>query len=190
MKAIETTYANCRFRSRLEAKWAAFFDALNWTWTYEPFDADGYIPDFLIDGDAPLLVEVKPAVTEAQYRAPIGKIVNGLRGHWDEDVLIVGAAPAAVITPHSPAAGMLGQHFGPELREEHGFEEWQFEPGEWHRCLKCGRIAVHHAIQIFNSRPCGCYDGDSYLGEIGQSEVQSLWNTAISAVQWTRGGSR
>lgn len=28
IKAIETSYAGCRFRSRLEARWAVFFDTL------------------------------------------------------------------------------------------------------------------------------------------------------------------
>lgn len=34
--AIETYYAGCRFRSRLEARWAVFFDALGIDWQYEP----------------------------------------------------------------------------------------------------------------------------------------------------------
>lgn len=36
IKAIETRYAGCRFRSRLEARWAVFFDQLGITWEYEP----------------------------------------------------------------------------------------------------------------------------------------------------------
>lgn len=35
IKAIETEYRGCRFRSRLEARWAVFFDALGWDWQYE-----------------------------------------------------------------------------------------------------------------------------------------------------------
>ena len=35
IKAIETNYRGCRFRSRLEARWAVFFDALGWDWQYE-----------------------------------------------------------------------------------------------------------------------------------------------------------
>ena len=43
MKPIETEYAGCRFRSRLEARWAVFFDALGVRWEHEPqgFDIDG-----------------------------------------------------------------------------------------------------------------------------------------------------
>jgi hypothetical protein len=46
---IPTTYNGVQFRSRLEAKWAAFFDLLGWRWHYEPLDLDGWIPDFLIE---------------------------------------------------------------------------------------------------------------------------------------------
>lgn len=60
IKAIETTYRGYRFRSRLEARWAVFFDALGLKWEYEPegFDlgeAGWYLPDFRIfaDGTVP-----------------------------------------------------------------------------------------------------------------------------------------
>lgn len=50
IKAIETRYKGYRFRSRLEARWAVFFDALGIKWEYEKegFDLDGeyYLPDF------------------------------------------------------------------------------------------------------------------------------------------------
>ena len=39
IKAIETRYAGYRFRSRLEARWAVFFDTLGLKWQYEP---EGY----------------------------------------------------------------------------------------------------------------------------------------------------
>ena len=53
IKAIETTYNGYRFRSRLEARWAVFFDALGVRYEYEPegFDlGDGlyYLPDFKV----------------------------------------------------------------------------------------------------------------------------------------------
>jgi hypothetical protein len=35
IKAIETRYKGYRFRSRLEARWAVFFDALGVEWEYE-----------------------------------------------------------------------------------------------------------------------------------------------------------
>lgn len=53
MKAIETEYAGCLFRSRLEARWAVFFDHLEVEWEHEPegfeTSAGRYLPDFRID---------------------------------------------------------------------------------------------------------------------------------------------
>ncbi len=51
LKPIETHYRGYRFRSRLEARWAVYFDALSLPWEYERegFDlGDGiyYLPDF------------------------------------------------------------------------------------------------------------------------------------------------
>lgn len=61
--AIPTTYKGINFRSRLEARWAAFFDLLGWRWEYEPEDLNGWIPDFVLFdqcGQREVLVEVKP----------------------------------------------------------------------------------------------------------------------------------
>jgi len=51
--AIETVWRGYRFRSRLEARWAVFFDTLGLPWEYEPegFElGDGlrYLPDFRV----------------------------------------------------------------------------------------------------------------------------------------------
>ncbi len=53
IKPIETIYNGYHFRSRLEARWAVFFDALGIEWEYEPegFDLGGgvyYLPDFRV----------------------------------------------------------------------------------------------------------------------------------------------
>lgn len=62
-KAIETVYGGYRFRSRLEARWGVFFDAVGSAWEYEPegFIVDGapYLPDFLLPKSEQYL-EVKP----------------------------------------------------------------------------------------------------------------------------------
>ena len=68
MAARPTTYKGVKMRSRLEAAWAEQFDAVHWTWQYEPHcfaTSEGqYLPDFHLS--IPLLsdniyVEVKPA---------------------------------------------------------------------------------------------------------------------------------
>lgn len=67
MQPIETHYAGHRFRSRLEARWAVFFDTLGLTWEYEPqgfvigggyLETNPYLPDFYLR-DERLWVEVK-----------------------------------------------------------------------------------------------------------------------------------
>ena len=63
IKAIQTEYNGFKFRSRLEARWAVFFDSAKIKYDYEPEGyecADGkrYLPDFYLpDFDA--YVEVK-----------------------------------------------------------------------------------------------------------------------------------
>lgn len=64
LKAIPTRYAGCFFRSRLEARWAKFFDALGVKWEYEPegFILEGigpYLPDFWLP-QVRMWAEVKP----------------------------------------------------------------------------------------------------------------------------------
>jgi hypothetical protein len=65
IKAIETHYRGHRFRSRLEARWAVFFDAAGIPWEYEPqgYVVDGvpYLPDFLLykETDRAMWFEVK-----------------------------------------------------------------------------------------------------------------------------------
>lgn len=72
MKSIDTIYNGYRFRSRLEARWAVFFDVLNITYEYEKegFDLDNsilYLPDFWLP-QVNMWAEVKPeSFTEEEY---------------------------------------------------------------------------------------------------------------------------
>lgn len=95
MHAIPTTYGGVNFRSRLEARWAAFFDLAGWPWDYEPVDLEGYIPDFIVRVTKsgvllrPSLVEVKPAITfdDSVLLSAEGKI---LATSWEGPYLILG----------------------------------------------------------------------------------------------------
>lgn len=66
VKAHPTKYSGVEFRSRLEARWAALFDLLNWKWEYEPIDLEGWTPDFKLAaadwmfGRRTFYAEVKP----------------------------------------------------------------------------------------------------------------------------------
>lgn len=89
IKAIETVYNGYKFRSRLEARWAVFFDALGVEYQYEieGFDLSGYdelnyfgervvdsyldgeskwyLPDFYLPGQM-AWIEIKPTVDFSQ----------------------------------------------------------------------------------------------------------------------------
>jgi hypothetical protein len=65
LRPIPTRYKGYHFRSRLEARWAVFFEVLGVAWEYEPqgFDIDGtkYLPDFRVQtGDLVCWYEIKP----------------------------------------------------------------------------------------------------------------------------------
>ena len=73
IKAIETRYAGYLFRSRLEARWACFFDALGIRWEYEKEgydlgEAGWYLPDFWLPGQQ-CFVEIKGAECSDKDRA-------------------------------------------------------------------------------------------------------------------------
>lgn len=67
IKAIETRYKGYLFRSRLEARWAVFFDAVGIKWQYEPegfeTSAGWYLPDFYLP-ELNMWVEVKGVMSE------------------------------------------------------------------------------------------------------------------------------
>lgn len=82
LKPIETVYNGYKFRSRLEARWAVFFDALGVKYEYEPegFELPSgkrYLPDFRVkcwgtrgsieEKPFDLYIEVKGEMSEADY---------------------------------------------------------------------------------------------------------------------------
>jgi hypothetical protein len=177
--AITTTYRGIEYRSRLEARWAAFFTRLGWTFTYEPFDGDGYIPDFILHGDNPVLVEIKPATIPAEYNAPIAKMVQGVAAHWNHDLLILGVTPLPFIGNLSweqhPSLGLLGENIGPG---------WEFGGARWMTCGQCGLIGFFHEDMGFDGRTCGHYDGDALLGSVDQRSILATWADACNDVKW------
>jgi hypothetical protein len=80
IQAIETRYRGCRFRSRLEARWAVFFDALNIKWEYEPQGylvgphSTPYLPDFWLPPEG-LWVEVKGAEEQIDVELLVNAVI-------------------------------------------------------------------------------------------------------------------
>jgi len=93
LRPIETVYKGYRFRSRLEARWGVFFDALSLQWEYEKegFElTDGrYLPDFWIS-TVNMWAEVKP---EYQFDKRARNLVLQLASHTGFEVLMLGGTP-------------------------------------------------------------------------------------------------
>ena len=184
-EGISTLYAGYQMRSRLEAHWACFFDALGWKWEYEPLDGHGYIPDFVLLGQNPVYVEVKPETTLNGLRSHEKKVQEGLHGITKDDILIVGLTPVLAAEASNFCAPSLG------VLLEHGDYEdgpcWYTGEACWMTCRECGLITFHHDSQSYHSRMCGHYDGDHHIGEASMDKVQSLWARTSNRVQWFSG---
>ena len=94
--AIPTEYRGIRFRSRTEARWAAFFDEVGWSWQYEPYDLAGWIPDFALEFDTTLLVEVKPASNPVDLFDRARELDETQARHFDGEILLLGSHPMEV----------------------------------------------------------------------------------------------
>lgn len=80
IRPIETRYSGCRFRSRVEARWAVFFDAVEEPWEYEiqgfALPSGPYLPDFWLPRPQ-LWVEVKGADETGEERTLCEELSEG-----------------------------------------------------------------------------------------------------------------
>jgi hypothetical protein len=165
-------YSGVRFRSRLEARWAAFFDLIEWPWHYEPYDLAGYIPDFISTfraGD--LLVEVKPALCLNALKPATVKVD---RSGWSGEAIIVGARLDAE----------MHCLFGEVVHTPDGAgREWG--DGQFFKCLNCRRYSVRSGFGSWRCRRCGIGDGNEHVADWNP---EPQWLEAGNLVQWRAAG--
>lgn len=184
-QGVPTDYGGTHFRSRLEAKWAAFFDLVKWPWTYEPTDLAGYIPDFALRfPHGTVIAEVKPALELVELREAALKLcLSGCR----RDYLLLGAI--VEWQPETSVAAFPSIGLYDYLQNVDGELEWiGSDHAEAHRCLACRAISVHHASGKWHCMVCGAYDGAHFIGALKPGEIQALWREAGNRTQW-RGDS-
>lgn len=187
IQAIETSYAGCRFRSRLEARWAVFFDEIGAAWAYEPqgFVVGGrpYLPDFQLT-DCGVWVEVK-----------------GSEGNLDKDLMLAAAqelpeakdGPRLLILGPMPAPlkpgpknwkggtdydwGWMGLDYGPDFDGGFSIESRWWGFGSY---LKNRRPWV--LINVSTATPFEC-DGDWLVPQFDcyESGVREAYVAARSA---------
>lgn len=175
IRAIPTEYRGITFRSRLEARWAAMFDRLEWKWEYEPIDLTGYIPDFILQFHKPVLAEIKPAMTLHECKQYTQKIA---KSGWDGDALIFGGA---LKLSHDSFMGPACCYYG---QKDTSTDCLLWGLGEMHQCLKCGSYSIYHTDQAYTCIVCGSYDGTRYLGPVNFDTVHNYWTDAGDAVRW------
>lgn len=141
--AIPTAYRGCRFRSRLEARWAVFFDHLNISWRYEPqgfvIGGETYLPDFLLECGT--WVEVKGHEDALNYSlmrtAALALPQMPAIDERGPKLLILGGHPLTPGVPMPPGDyGWLGidaDGRGSELLfGSYGFGWWDRHKRPWH----------------------------------------------------------
>jgi hypothetical protein len=187
--AIPTQYNGINFRSRLEARWAAMFDLLDWEWTYEPVDFDGWIPDFAIHGERVIYVEVKPV---GEFPKEVAEKID--QSGCIQEVLIVGSLGPFFFDDFSDFEpgyiGWLRECWTDDLKEWHF--NWAAAPmGRWvgsenvGERQKQGCIGFCHHDLSYCDRITGSYDGGCFGGgKITKQEVVSLWRQACNRTQW------
>lgn len=184
IKAIPTLYSGTLFRSRLEARWAAFFDLCGWRWSYEPQDFEGYIPDFALWFRVPILVEVKPvtwdesdAEAEILEAARLKIIRSGIKG---ELILLGTRITCASENMQSSPHHRLGMVMDIDPAND---EASPWGPVFGFRCDYCNNRSFASEDQSWHCRVKGCYgeDGRDHLGEW---DADRDFRTAGSAVQW------
>jgi hypothetical protein len=185
-KGIATTHNGVRYRSRLEARWAEFFRLLGWRAFYEPFDLDGYIPDFILHGHKQqILVEVKPVsgMDDPLVKEAAAKIE---RSGWEHDALIVSYFLPKFIHDEITQIGLLCIGWIREA-DDKVFVQAPFQTARpsTHR-PKVGFCGDKNSVdRITNYQPPIGYGHDSNpLGKVDWKYIETLWANAGNAVQW------
>jgi hypothetical protein len=160
IKAIETRYAGCLFRSRLEARWAIFYDSLKINWRYEPegFDLGPlgfYLPDFWLP-DFRYVIEIKP---DSNYPLDLNdkiclatKALGGQAGY-----IFHGDIPRGDPWYGSDSMSAAGNW----VEDGESLCTWDYAQW-WCQCPECGSLGIRFEGRVARLQ-CHCIDSDSYL---------------------------
>lgn len=151
MTAIPTLYRGIKFRSRLESRWAAFFDEIGAKWDYEPqghaVGDVAYLPDFWLPDVASrgrpggLFVEIKPCMPSDAEKIK----ARMLAGATKRPVIVVAASPK--LPDHERLLEFVSNERG----------DWDDDGLSFGKCAHCAQINVGFYVR---DRQCGgCHEG-------------------------------
>lgn len=145
IKAIPTKYKGYEFKSRIEARWAVFFDALGLKWEYEKegyvlSDGTWYLPDFWLpdlymrDKDKKgIWIEVKGAYPSKEEQLKCELFTADIK------------QPLLLVWGNISAAPVMDDY-----RNDDGY--FEYGPGPmwdncmcFYKCYSCGSIKVEFA---------------------------------------------
>lgn len=178
IKAIPTMYDNVMMRSRLEARWAAFFSACGWQWNYEPIDAYGWCPDFVLNfNNRSVYVEVKPVINQtviAEFVRVSGLL---LADRKEDSALLVGESPNFAQCDSTIGVGT-------------GRGSWDDGTADDILIGGCGAntlgcmVGMAPMNALYDCWCCDQYDGSSANNE--PAFIKALWARACNETQWKR----
>lgn len=171
-RGIPTVHNGRRYRSRLEARWGSFFDLLGWPYEYEPFDLKGWIPDFILLGTTPVLVEVKPVPVFPFHLVDEVKLSGTDPEH---EILFVGCT-IPVKPLHARPDGVCFGWLADRDVKDHGFDFSDALFGQWD-----GKVGFYHGRNACADRISGNCD---FPGTISPHHVYGLWASAGNTTQW------
>ena len=165
ISAIPTRYAGCEFRSRLEARWAVFFDAIGVKWEYEPEgyeleNGERYLPDFLLPNIGKgWMIEIKAGLSDTTRE--VYETLAKVAAHAGRNALLIAGQP------HEMIAYYASEFQGPDLNFAYsaaltdgeapidGVYVWD-HPYLFCRCTMCREVGI--AFEGRSHRLCDCWN--------------------------------
>lgn len=163
IKPIETIYKGYRFRSRLEARWAVFFDAMGIPYVYEPegfvlSDGTMYLPDFYLP-DSDTYAEIKGVMSDKDQN----KIEQFMKDS-KKDFLI------GYENIHFQACDIFGSD------DNSDFALSEEENSVMCQCYSCKKIFFTGLLGSYECKCCGYYNGDSTFNSILHGDGDTALN--------------
>lgn len=174
IKAIETRFRGILFRSRIEARWAVFFEALEIPWLYEPegfeLPSGKYLPDFSLPRQK-IWVEVKGG----DFHGPTIHL-NELALASEQRVLLVAGSIPIFPKGETFPENELGQDWATLYFPSQDNES--DDPWYWCRCIHCGEYGVQFQGRSERIECCPANAGRGRRFTADEPTIKAAYDTA------------
>lgn len=183
IKAKPTHYNGINFRSRLEAKWATFFDYAGWNWQYEPSEIGGYNPDFIIKcksrsyGVSHIIVEIKPSIMVAEEAENMINKYKNVKAH----LLLLSDFP---FVESETNKGLVQIGIGSQYLGE--CPDYHFHDELYSIDVKDERCDIGSYYMIYDGMIWGDSERKSFIEFMSEEHIKlsSLWDSATNKTQF------